>query len=167
MINAGLYREAKMLYTREKSAFCSVSILSPALFGGYALTNLQIGNIFLLFSFPPTIQLLSCGFVTESPISNLNFTEFPSFNASKIYSGSGPDKERSSNEAPKPDSLVIKRSHKSSKKKYFESIKDQMPEKEGSLPLKWFWSLKMVVYTLFEAFRQPIILRYNLINSHK
>ncbi|XP_023729580.1 probable folate-biopterin transporter 4 [Lactuca sativa] len=130
-----------------------------SLFGGYALTNLQMGNIFLLFSFLPTIQLLSCGYVTESPISSLNFTEFPSFNASEIYSGSGPDEERSSNEAPKPGSLVRKRSHKISKKKYLESIKDQMPEKEGSLPLKWFWSLKVAGYTLFEAFRQPIILR--------
>ena len=105
--------------------------------------------------------------MTKSPISSLNFTEFPSFNASEIYSGSGPDEERSSNEAPKPGSLVRKRSHKISKKKYLESIKDQMPEKEGSLPLKWFWSLKVAGYTLFEAFRQPIILRYSLINSHK
>ncbi|KAA8523701.1 hypothetical protein F0562_010124 [Nyssa sinensis] len=37
-----------------------------SLFGGYALTNLQIDKIFLLFSVLPTLQLLSCGLVKEN-----------------------------------------------------------------------------------------------------
>ncbi|KAL4554104.1 hypothetical protein LXL04_039782 [Taraxacum kok-saghyz] len=124
-----------------------------SLFGGYALTNLQMSNIFLLFSFLPTIQLLSCGFVTETPITSPDFLS--------INDSSGPDEERSSHESPNkpPRALVRKRSHKISKKTISDNVKDQMYLKDASLPVQWFISLKMAGCTLFEAFRKPIILR--------
>ncbi|KAI3753925.1 hypothetical protein L2E82_25990 [Cichorium intybus] len=136
----------------------SLGGICGSLFGGYALSNIQMSNIFLLFSFLPAIQLLSCGFVSENPIST-HLPEFLSFNGSNIYNESGPDEERTSTESPKRGTLVRKRSHKISKKTTLDSSKDQMPGKDGSLPLKWYWSLKMAGYTLFEAFRQPTILR--------
>ncbi|KAL4201150.1 hypothetical protein AMTRI_Chr02g214750 [Amborella trichopoda] len=41
--------------------------ISGSLIGGYALTNLRIETIFLLFSIFPTVQLFSCGLVKEIP----------------------------------------------------------------------------------------------------
>lgn len=132
-----------------------------SLFGGYALHNFQMGNIFLLFSFLPSIQLLSCGFVTESPIGSSQLPEFSTSNDSDIDIKSVPDEDRKSTESPKPGTLMRKRSHKSSKKAISDIIKYQMPENE-SLPSQWFRSLKMAGYALFKAFRRPIILRCNI-----
>ena len=43
-----------------------------SLLGGFALTNLQIDTIFLLFSILPAIQLLSCGLVEENSMDSNN-----------------------------------------------------------------------------------------------
>ncbi|KAK7861588.1 putative folate-biopterin transporter 4, partial [Quercus suber] len=43
-----------------------------SLLGGFALTNLQIDTIFLLFSILPAIQLLSCGLVEDNSVDSNN-----------------------------------------------------------------------------------------------
>ncbi|MBA0602953.1 hypothetical protein Gorai_003113, partial [Gossypium raimondii] len=71
----------------EKASFAgdlqSLSWLSMAfggvcgsLLGGYALTNLEIDIIFLLFSILPAIQLFSCGLVEESSMGGEVLSDF-------------------------------------------------------------------------------------------
>ncbi|XP_071708521.1 probable folate-biopterin transporter 4 [Rutidosis leptorrhynchoides] len=104
------------------------------------------------------LQLLSCGFVTESPVGSSQLPEFSTSNDSEIDNKSVSHEDIISTESPKPGTLMRKRSHKSSKKTISDIIKIQMPENE-SLPSQWFRSLKMAGYTLFKAFGRPIILR--------
>ncbi|GKB82842.1 probable folate-biopterin transporter 4 [Tanacetum coccineum] len=136
-----------------------------SLFGGYALNSIQMGHIFLLFSFLPTIQLFSCGFVTEIPISSPQLPEFSTSNDTDTHNVSLPDESRlsfgspRSPKSPKAGTLMRKRSHKSSKKEILDISRIQILEEDESLPLQWFRSLKMAGYSLFKAFRRPIILR--------
>ncbi|PWA91543.1 Biopterin transport-related protein BT1 [Artemisia annua] len=135
-----------------------------SLFGGYALNSIQMGHIFLLFSFLPTIQLFSCGFVTEIPISSSQLPEFTTSNDTDTHNVSVPDESRlsfgspRSPKSPKAGTLMRKRSHKTSKKEISDISRIQILEEDESLPLQWFQSLKMAGYSLFKAFRRPIIL---------
>lgn len=137
-----------------------------SLFGGYALNSIQMSHIFLLFSLLPTIQLFSCGFVTEIPISSSQLPEFTTSNDTDTHNVSVPDESRlsfgspRSPKSPKAGTLMRKRSHKSSKKEILDISRIQILEEDESLPLQWFQSLKMAGYSLFKAFRRPIILRY-------
>lgn len=130
-----------------------------SLLGGYALNNFQIDIIFLLFSVLPTIQLVSCGLVKEKPVGN---KVLPEFSAPKEYhtmNGSLVEEDISSFEKSKTRTSRRKKNQKKSKKRPVISNKFQIPEKDGSLAVRWFQSLKMATNTLFRAFRQPIILR--------
>ncbi|XP_024967646.1 probable folate-biopterin transporter 4 [Cynara cardunculus var. scolymus] len=135
----------------------AVGGICGSLFGGYALSNFQMGSIFLLFSVLPTIQLFSCGFVTENPIGSSHLPEFSTSNDTNIHHENVSDEDRSSTDMPKPGTLMRKRSNKSSKK--LTSDTSKIPGKDGSLPSQWFQSFKVAGYTLFKAFRRPVILR--------
>ena len=129
-----------------------------SLLGGYALTNLQIDKIFLLFSLLPTLQLLSCGLVEESTIDSKVLAEF-SISESSIAGNGKMSKSYDRNfsrEKSDTGTLRRKKSQKNIKKSPYNNGKFQIPEK-GAPPL--LQSLKMASYTLFRAFRQPIILR--------
>ncbi|KAJ0734184.1 putative MFS transporter superfamily, biopterin transporter family [Helianthus annuus] len=127
-----------------------------SLFGGYALNNIQMNNIFLLFSVLPTIQLFSCAFVADSSISSSQLPEFSTFNNSI---GILDEARLSPQSPPKPGTLMRKRSHKSSKKISINTSKYPETEKDESLPSQWFQSFQKAGYTLFKAFQRPIILR--------
>ncbi|PWA89982.1 major facilitator superfamily protein [Artemisia annua] len=127
-----------------------------SLLGGYALINFQMENIFLLFAVLPMLQLLSCTFVKESPVSSntsLKDNRFDELN------GSISDEDESSKQMRKTNSLRRKKSSKQKKKRRVNRSKDQMPEKDISFMSQLLQSLKMAGYTLFKAFRQPIIMR--------
>ncbi|XP_059662501.1 probable folate-biopterin transporter 4 [Cornus florida] len=131
-----------------------------SLLGGYALSNLEIERIFLLFSVLPTLQLFSCGLVKENPISG---KELPDFSNSSPNGANGNtsvfEEDNLSRVESNTSTLRRKKSQKKSKKRPIITSKFRIPEKDGSLTSQWFQSLKMACYSLFRAFRQPMILR--------
>ncbi|KAL2247609.1 probable folate-biopterin transporter 4 isoform X1 [Sesamum indicum] len=129
-----------------------------SLFGGYALTNLQIEVIFLLFSALPAMQLLSCGLVEERLAGSEVSSEYLSSDGgSRTINGRGFHEDRMSIEKPKRKISRRKRSHKRAKQGSI--TESQVTGVHGSLATKWINSLKMTTVSLFRAFRQPIILR--------
>lgn len=132
-----------------------------SLLGGYALINFQMENIFLLFAVLPMLQLFSCTFVKESPVSSKTS---PKDNGFDQLNGSISDEDESSKRMRKTNSLRRKKSSKQKKKRKVNISKDQMPEKDRSFVSQLLQSLKMAGYTLFKAFRQPIIMRYEIVN---
>ncbi|EEF39404.1 probable folate-biopterin transporter 4 [Ricinus communis] len=157
----------------ERASFAgdlqSISWLSMAvggvcgsLFGGYALTSLQIDTIFLLFSVLPAIQLLSCGFVEENSVGSKVLPEFASSTSSShLENGNGVLLDEDSFLAKKSNRSTSrrKRSQKNNIKRIDISSNSHNLEKGNSLALGWLHSLKAASYSLLHAFRQPIILR--------
>ncbi|XP_008226937.1 PREDICTED: probable folate-biopterin transporter 4 [Prunus mume] len=158
---------------RERATFAgdlqSISWFSMALggicgslSGGYALTNLQIHTIFLLFSVLPSIQLLSCGLVEEKSVT-VDSKVLPEFYDSSSVDGvngnsSFLDEDSFSEKKPNISMLRRKKSSKGGKKKRVTG-KGQIAEKVDSLPSRWFHSLKAATFSLCHAFKQPLILR--------
>ncbi|BBH01957.1 Major facilitator superfamily protein, partial [Prunus dulcis] len=158
---------------RERATFAgdlqSISWFSMALggicgslLGGYALTNLQIHTIFLLFSVLPSIQLLSCGLVEEKSVT-VDSKVLPEFYDSSSVDGvngnsSFLDEDSFSEKKPNISMLRRKKSRKGGKKKRVTG-KGQIAEKVDSLPSRWFRSLKAATFSLCHAFKQPLILR--------
>ncbi|MBA0873562.1 hypothetical protein Goshw_003976, partial [Gossypium schwendimanii] len=158
----------------EKASFAgdlqSLSWLSMAfggvcgsLLGGYALTNLEIDIIFLLFSILPAIQLFSCGLVEESSMGGEVLSDFCISSESHHLNGKANDLDEDSSLEKKSNVSARKRkkSQKKSKKTQLTRRKAQTlsPGKGKSLPLLWFQSLKYATYNLCHAFKQPMILR--------
>ncbi|CAA2969744.1 probable folate-biopterin transporter 4 [Olea europaea subsp. europaea] len=130
-----------------------------SLLGGYALTNLQINKIFLLFSALPTIQLFSCCLVEESSVNNKDFPEQSTSNGGP-HSMNGSSFRKDNTSAERSNSVSKrKKSQKNTKNGTVTVNKSQVSKKDRSLATRWFHSLKMATFTLFRAFRQPIILR--------
>ncbi|TYG37861.1 hypothetical protein ES288_D13G175100v1 [Gossypium darwinii] len=158
----------------EKASFAgdlqSLSWLSMAfggvcgsLLGGYALTNLEIDIIFLLFSILPAIQLFSCGLVEESSMGGEVLSDFCISSDSHHLNGKANDLDEDSSLEKKSNVSTRKRKkiQKKSKKTQLTRRKAQTlsPGKGESLPLLWFQSLKYATYNLCRAFKQPMILR--------
>lgn len=129
-----------------------------SLLGGYALDNLKTELIFLLFSILPAIQLLSCCFVEDNP-GSAKVSEKISEPASSIVNGIDDEPEKISADNSKAGAFRRKKSQKNEKEKPVVSSKIQESGKGGSLASQWLQSLKMATYSLFRAFRQPMILR--------
>ncbi|GAB2277812.1 hypothetical protein Dimus_012517 [Dionaea muscipula] len=146
----------------------SISWLSMAfggvcgsLLGGYALSNLSIDRIFLAFSVLPSLQLMSCGFVEETPPSTKVPTEVGNSSSSHLVNGNGDTAQEDSVPLDKPSMSTSRRrkSLKNHKKRRAISSISHAQGSEGSLGRQWFHSLKMATYSLFHTFRQPVILR--------
>ncbi|KAL6975293.1 hypothetical protein U1Q18_024086 [Sarracenia purpurea var. burkii] len=132
-----------------------------SLLGGFALTNLQIENIFLLFSVLPAIQLFSCGLVKENFVGGKVLPESSTSEISHVANGNNTalDAESFSVEKSKTSISRRKKLQKNSNKRSVITSKFQVPGKDGLLVSQWFQSLRMASYSLLRAFRQPIILR--------
>lgn len=130
-----------------------------SLLGGYALDNLQIDTIFLLFTVLPAIQLLSCGLVEENPVHSKVLPEDSNSRSSHLASSNGNILDEDIVEKSKNGPLRRKKNQKNSKTREVSKPKAQFGEKNHSLALQWFYSLKTATYSLCRAFRQPIILR--------
>lgn len=127
-----------------------------SLLGGYALNNLKIKSIFLLFAVLPTIQLLSCGLVAEDPVGTEVLLE-PYING---YSSSSDEEGFSLKKSRRNISRRKKNQKKKKKKKNtFAYTKLHSPKKTNSLVVQWYSSLKEATITLYYAFKQPAILR--------
>ncbi|KAM7251022.1 hypothetical protein ACFE04_022905 [Oxalis oulophora] len=134
-----------------------------SLLGGYALNNLPIDIIFLLFSILPTMQLLSCGLVEENSVCSKRLPEvsdLKGFNEGNenSYESNGDRSMR------KKSNLSTSRRKKNQKNNKTKTITiDRSPtrvtKKDTSLPLQWIHSLKAATYSLCRAFKQPMILR--------
>ncbi|XP_068311879.1 probable folate-biopterin transporter 4 [Pyrus communis] len=155
----------------EKASFAgdlqSISWLAMAfggicgsLLGGYALTNLQIHTIFLLFSVLPSIQLLSCGLVEEKSVDSKVLLESSDSRSSDGANGNSSFLD-DDNFSEKKSNTTMSRRKKSNKSKQKKSVsgKLEIAGKEDSLASQWFHSLKAATYSLCHAFKQPLILR--------
>ncbi|XP_051133537.1 probable folate-biopterin transporter 4 [Andrographis paniculata] len=156
----------------ERASFAgdlqSVSWMSMALggicgslLGGYALTNIPTDKIFLLFTALPALQLLSCGLVDENSVSRkVSSTSVTSNGASHSVNGSDFPEDKTSTVKSKPNNLRRKRSKKTAEGEPVPGNKKiQSHEIHGTSATKSSHSLKTAAFTLFDAFRQPIILR--------
>ncbi|KAI5571805.1 hypothetical protein POPTR_011G137300v4 [Populus trichocarpa] len=156
----------------ERASFAgdlqSISWLSMAvggiwgsLLGGYALTNLQIDKIFLLFSVLPAIQLLSCGLVGENSADSKVSHDSANSSNSHPVNGNGNilDEDNILLKKSSASATRRKRSQKNGNKRASMRTKSLIPEKGNSLISHWFHSLKTATYSLLRAFRQPVILR--------
>ncbi|XP_057541951.1 probable folate-biopterin transporter 4 [Amaranthus tricolor] len=154
----------------ERAAFAgdlqSISWISMALggifgslLGGYALNDLHIDAIFLLFAILPTLQLVSCIFVEENPTNTNGISEDLSLTSlQKNGDENEEDTYHLTNGLSKITTSRRKKGQKNSKKAIAPK-KSQMQAKSKSLALQWFSSLKKASYSLFNAFKQPIIFR--------
>ncbi|XP_010448741.1 PREDICTED: probable folate-biopterin transporter 4 [Camelina sativa] len=152
----------------EKASFAgdlqSVSWFSMAvggicgsLLGGYALTNLKIETIFLLFTVLPVLQLLSCALVEEIPANNEPIPEMLDSNEFEEKSKmSNDDNYRDTNKS----NTRRRKGQKKGKKGGASNGKSETHKKQSkSLASQWFQSLKTATFGLVRAFKQPIILR--------
>ncbi|RZC80425.1 hypothetical protein C5167_043011 [Papaver somniferum] len=132
-----------------------------SLLGGYALTNLQIDIIFLLFSVLPAMQLLSCGLVEESTLGNKALPDLANSISSHLGDQNGlvPEKDVSKEVPSRNNSMRRKKSQKNNKARTVITIKSESVEKKRPLVMQWFYSLKAAFYSLCKAFKQPVILR--------
>ncbi|KAE8679132.1 putative folate-biopterin transporter 4 [Hibiscus syriacus] len=157
----------------EKASFAgdlqSLSWLSMAfggvcgsLLGGYALNNLEINIIFLLFSVLPATQLFSCGLVKEYSMGSDDLFEFSNSSDSHHLNGNTNYSDEDTSLERKSYVSARKRKNKKKSKKtqhMHRKAQIQNPGTDKSLPLVWFQSLKDATYSLCCAFKQPIILR--------
>lgn len=128
--------------------------------GGYALTNIDIDTIFLLFSVLPFLQLLSCFLVEENSVGNKVLPEFSNSESSHGVNGNNIILDESFFEKKsKHGTSRRKKTQKDNKKKAAIPSKLQTLEKVDTLPTRWFHSLKAATYSLCRTFRQPIIFR--------
>ncbi|CAN1318712.1 Probable folate-biopterin transporter 4 [Linum perenne] len=125
-----------------------------SLLGGFALSNLSIDKIFLLFSVLPAIQLFSCCLVEENPV----VSEVVSASDDSDDPSHSDDNSYFLRKSTTTNSRRRKKKKKGKKKKF--SSKSQVNQKENSGKLGWYYSLKSASCSLLQAFRQPIILRY-------
>ncbi|KAI8557610.1 hypothetical protein RHMOL_Rhmol04G0023100 [Rhododendron molle] len=130
-----------------------------SLLGGYALSNLQIETIFLLFSILPAIQLFSCGWVNEDSIGGKDLREYSKISHEENGKNIASDADNFAVEKSKTGTLRRKKIQKNSNKRSDITSKFQVPEKGGLLVSQWFQSLRTATYSLLRAFRQPVILR--------
>nr|XP_043636062.1 probable folate-biopterin transporter 4 [Erigeron canadensis] len=158
---AARLEKAKFAGDLQSASWMAMALggICGSLLGGYALSNVHMENIFLLFAVLPMVQLLSCAFVKETPVHSKSSPKFSNSNDSEELNGSMGDENKSSIQVHKTKSVRRKKSFKQKKKGKINGSNDLMPVKEGSFSSQLLQSLKMAGYTLFKAFRQPIILR--------
>ncbi|MFS7913194.1 putative major facilitator superfamily domain, MFS transporter superfamily [Helianthus anomalus] len=163
VIDAMIAEAARLEKARFAGDLQSVSWMAMALggicgslLGGYALTNFQMEDIFLVFAILPTVQLLSCVFVNESSENSKPSQYLSTSNGSN---GSISDEDKPLINVHQTNALRRNKSSKQKKKRKINRSNDQMPETDGSFLSQLIQSLKTAGYTLFKAFRQPIIFR--------
>uniref|UniRef100_A0A0D9UYY8 Major facilitator superfamily (MFS) profile domain-containing protein n=1 Tax=Leersia perrieri TaxID=77586 RepID=A0A0D9UYY8_9ORYZ len=131
-----------------------------SLLGGYALSNLPIHVIYIVFSALPLFQLVSCIFVEESPkgfestIDSAALkhvedqtvdTSFPGKGSSELYKYEGTRRRKGA--------------RKNSKRKSFSRRPEDHAKSNKSMNSRLYLSLKSAAFSLCTAFKQPTILR--------
>lgn len=129
-----------------------------SLLGGYALMNLNIDKIFVLFSVLPTIQLFSCTLVEENHVDVKILADISTSNGSHVVNGNG-HVDKFSNVKSRSFTSRRNKGHKSFKTTPFSTSKHGISARGDSLAVSWLQPLKLACYTLLKAFCQPMILR--------
>lgn len=130
-----------------------------SLSGGYALTNLKTETIFLLFSILPSIQLFSCSLVEDNSTGSEALPEFSDSENFHGVNGMNNIIDRKNSLEKKSNVSTSRRKRQKDKKEAAIPDKLQRTKKVDSLASQWYRSLKAAIYSLFLAFKQPIIFR--------
>ncbi|CAM0880658.1 unnamed protein product [Alopecurus aequalis] len=122
-----------------------------SLLGGYALSNLPINTIYIIFSALPLFQLVSCIFVEESPkgfestADNAAHDHADDQNIDSSFAGKGIRRRKGS--------------HKKNKKRPLSKRSEAHEKHNRSINSRPYLSLKSAFFSLCTAFKQPNILR--------
>ncbi|XP_019183352.1 PREDICTED: probable folate-biopterin transporter 4 [Ipomoea nil] len=131
-----------------------------SLLGGYALSNLRMDEIFLIFSVLPALQLASCHFVEEGSTVGKAFSKVSASNGTHLtIENFDMDSNFSNGKSKVGGASRRKKGQKDTNNRAIKSGDLQVLDKDGSSTPSLFQSLKSASYALFKAFRQPIILR--------
>ncbi|KAK8954680.1 putative folate-biopterin transporter 4 [Platanthera zijinensis] len=125
------------------------------LLGGYALSSLQVYSIFLLFSILPSIQLLSCILIKEvsSEIPGIEEQKPKNHGQWKLYSSSKNSLGNASKTGP------LRRRNRGRNHGQNQIISQENVNGKESFYLRCYESLRSAIYSLFHAFKKPLILR--------
>lgn len=154
------YERASFAGDLQSISWSSMALggICGSLLGGYALSNLRIDAIFLLFSVLPCIQLLSCCFVEENFVISKVSPE-DSIVRDSHMNGSTLDDDNPLTEKSYSTTRKRKKGKKNAKGRAVSSSKSKNFKKGDSMALTLFQSLKEAIYDLCRAFRQPMIWR--------
>lgn len=129
-----------------------------SLLGGYALSNLPIHAIYVVFSALPFLQLVSCMFVEDSPkgfqsaIDELKYVD----NQSAVTAFS----EKDSNETLRYEGTRRRKgTRKNNKRRPLSKPTEANGQHNGSISSSLRLSLRSTFFSLCTAFKQPTILR--------
>ncbi|KAG5394364.1 hypothetical protein IGI04_024327 [Brassica rapa subsp. trilocularis] len=128
---------------------CAMAVggICGSLLGGYALNNLKMETICLLFTVLPVLQLLPCALLEEIPSSNEPFPEMLEEKRNDNYRNTNKSNTRRRKKGQKQ------------KKKGRRGGSDGILSERQKKQSKLFQSLKSATSELCRAFKQPIILR--------
>ncbi|KAJ1282384.1 hypothetical protein BS78_03G047700 [Paspalum vaginatum] len=126
-----------------------------SLLGGYALSNLPIHAIYVVFSALPFLQLVSCIFVEDSPKGFQSAIEEHKYvdnqNAVTAYS------EKGSSEALRYEGTRRRKGTRKNNKR--RPLPKRNEQHNGSVNSSLSLSLRSAFFSLCTAFKQPTILR--------
>ncbi|CAO2204991.1 unnamed protein product [Urochloa humidicola] len=128
-----------------------------SLLGGYALSNLPIHVIYVVFSALPFFQLVSCMFVEDSPKGFQS-----AINEQNNQSAVTAFSEEGSGEALGKEGTTRRRkgTRKNNKRRPLSKWTEANERQNGSFNLSPCLSLKSAFFSLCTAFKQPTILRH-------
>ncbi|KAL6627082.1 hypothetical protein ACP70R_030808 [Stipagrostis hirtigluma subsp. patula] len=129
-----------------------------SLLGGYALSNLPIHVIYLVFSVLPFFQLVSCVFVEDSPKGFQSVLD-----EDKYLDGQScvsPSAEKGSGESFRYEGTRRRKGTRKSNKRRTLSKRTEVNDKQNRSTNSWsILSLRTAFFSLCTAFKQPTILR--------
>ncbi|KAF0917635.1 hypothetical protein E2562_020995 [Oryza meyeriana var. granulata] len=131
-----------------------------SLLGGYALSNLPIHVIYIIFSALPLFQLISCIFVEESPkgFESTIDNAAPKHVVDQAVDSSSPVK--GSSESYKHEGTRRRKgARRNSKRKSLSKRPEDHDKNNKSINSRPYLSLKSAFFSLCTAFKQPTILR--------
>ncbi|XP_006645699.1 probable folate-biopterin transporter 4 isoform X1 [Oryza brachyantha] len=131
-----------------------------SLLGGYALSNLPIHVIYIIFSALPLFQLISCIFVEESPkgFESTVDNAAPKHVVDQTVDTSSPGKGLS--ESYKYEGTRRRKgARRNSKRKSLSKRPEDHDKNNKSINSRPYLSLKSAFFSLCTAFKQPTILR--------
>lgn len=129
-----------------------------SLLGGYALSNLPINAIYIMFSALPLFQLVTCVFLKESPkgfestTDNAAHDHVDGQNIDSAFAGQG------SGESFKYEGTRKRKGARKKSERRSLSKRSEAHEKHNK-SVDLYSSLKSALVSLCTAFKQPAILR--------
>ncbi|XP_048562835.1 probable folate-biopterin transporter 4 isoform X2 [Triticum urartu] len=158
-------RSAGPKFAGDLQSSMAVGGIFGSLLGGYALSNLPINAIDIIFSALPLFQLVTCVFIKESPkgfestTDNAAHDHADGQNIDSAFAGQG------SGESFKYEGTRKRKGARKKSKRRSLSKRSEAHEKHNK-SVNLYSSLKSALVSLCTAFKQPAILRSKYLNSH-